>query len=118
MNSESQGVVKDFHVFPKGGFPPGDDLQTITVTELADPPEKIASQEILYVSDLLFPALGTEYFSYDLHAASSLGLAEKKYFLLLILGQAESNVNQIFPVDICAIAGAVREPPQRQVWRR
>jgi hypothetical protein len=67
VNPESQGIVKGLHVFPKGRFPPGSDLQTITFTEFADPPEKIALQEILYIADLFFPAFGAEYFADDLH---------------------------------------------------
>ena len=67
VNHESQGIVEGLHVFLKGRFPPGSDLQTITVAELAHPPEKIALQEILYVADLFFPAFGAEYFANDLH---------------------------------------------------
>jgi hypothetical protein len=98
VNSESQGAVKGLHVFPKGRFPPHDDLQTVTTAELAYPPEKIALQKILYVGDLLFRAFGADYFANDLHPSSSPKRYKDEIVLpaYLILGQADSNVNQIF----------------------
>ena len=71
VHPESQGVVKGLHIFPEGRFLPGDDLQSITIAELADPPEEIVPQEVFYVRDLPFSAFCTEYFANDLHPAIS-----------------------------------------------
>jgi hypothetical protein len=78
MNSEPQGVVKGLYIFPKGGFTPGDNFQPVIFAKLAYPPEKVSLQEVLYVGDLPFSALSTEYFPYDLHLALSLNGQEKE----------------------------------------
>ena len=77
MNSESHGVVKGLQIFPEGRFPPSDDFQTITIAELTDPPEEVTLQEVPYLGDLLFPALGTDYLPDDFHAACYLDFAKE-----------------------------------------
>jgi hypothetical protein len=64
---EAQGIVKSFHIFPEGGLFSDPDLQSVALAKLADPPEKVALQELLYFRDLLFPAPGADDFSYNLH---------------------------------------------------
>ena len=83
MNPESQGGVEGVHIFPEGRFPPGDDFQTITIAELADPPEEVAPQEVSYIGDLLFPALCTDYFPDDFHAVYPLHSPKNEASLLL-----------------------------------
>jgi len=71
VNSETQGVVKGFYVFPKGRLPPGYNLQPIAIAEFAHSPEEIAFQKLPYIRDLFFSALGAEYLSYDPHLPPS-----------------------------------------------
>jgi hypothetical protein len=119
VNPESQGIVKGLHIFPEGRFLPGDDFQTIAMAELADPPKKIAIQEALYVGDLLFPALGTDYFSYDLHTASCLEFAENSFpFINFKAGGNQCKPDYFDRYFRSGGVRAVREPPLRQAFNR
>jgi hypothetical protein len=85
VNSDPQGVVKGLHVFPEGGLAPDYHLQPVTAAEFADPPEEVALQEIFDLTDLFFPALGADDFSYDFHPAGFLVPERRKSFSFTFL---------------------------------
>jgi hypothetical protein len=92
-NSKTQGVIQGLHPFADAQFILGDDLQSILVAELADPPEEVSLHQLLYVFSLFFSALGTDNFPDDLHFHPGPEVLRRKLLLKIILGEFGSIVN-------------------------